>query len=50
MPQHSGGKGGSRKHGRNKVKCSIYRAEGRLEKNRDRRIAKHERRHGRGNV
>lgn len=26
------------KHGRNKVKCSRYRAEGRREKNRDRRV------------
>jgi len=36
--------GGDKKHGRNKVKCALYRAEGRREKNKERRIAKEARR------
>jgi len=36
--------GGQRKHGRDKVKCARYKAEGRREKNKARRIAKEERR------
>jgi hypothetical protein len=36
--------GGSKKHGRNKEKCARYRAEGRREKNKARRIAKEARR------
>jgi hypothetical protein len=36
--------GGSKKHGRNLVKCAKYRAEGRREKNKARRIAKEARR------
>jgi hypothetical protein len=36
-------KGGNKKHGRNKVKCARYRKEGRREKNKARRIARHER-------
>ena len=31
---------GTKKHGRNKVKCARYRAEGRREKNKARKIAK----------
>lgn len=36
--------GGDKKHGRNKLKCARYRAEGRREKNKARRIAKEARR------
>ena len=37
----SGRKGsGSKKHGRNKVKCAKYRAEGRREKNRTKKMKK----------
>jgi hypothetical protein len=36
--------GGNKKHGRNKVKCALYRAEGKREKNKERRIAKEARR------
>lgn len=35
--------GGDKKHGRNRVKCARYRAEGRREKNKARRKAKYER-------
>jgi hypothetical protein len=34
------GHGGERKYGRNKIKCARYRAEGRREKNKAKRIAK----------
>lgn len=40
----SRGKGGTRKHGRDKVKCARYRAQDRREKNKKRRIEKEERR------
>jgi hypothetical protein len=32
---------GTKKYGRNKIKCARYRAEGRLEKNKARRQKKH---------
>lgn len=35
------GGAGTKKHGRNKVKCARYRAEGRQEKNKARRQRKH---------
>ena len=48
--------GGSKKHGRNKVKCARYRAEGRLEKNKAKKArkqkkieAKHKAKRGGGN-
>ena len=48
--------GGSKKHGRNKVKCTRYRAEGRLEKNKAKKArkqkkveAKHKAKRGGGN-
>lgn len=34
-------KGGGRKIGRNKVECARYRAQGRREKNKVRRLARH---------
>lgn len=37
------GSGGSRKYGRNLTKCAQYRAEGRREKNKRRRMEKRER-------
>jgi len=36
--------GGTKKHGRDKVKCAQYRASGRREKNKRRRIEKEARR------
>ena len=40
-PKKGGRKGsGSKKHGRNKVKCAKYRAEGRREKNKVRKMKK----------
>lgn len=39
------GSGGKKKWGRNKAKCERYRAEGRREKNKARRIARAEKRH-----
>lgn len=38
------GKKGTRKYGRNKIKCARYRLEDRLEKNKARRAAKRQRR------
>lgn len=38
------GSGGKKKWGRNKAKCERYRAEGRREKNKARRIARAEKR------
>jgi len=38
--KHRSGKKGSRAYGRNKVKCARYRAQGRREKNKARRMAK----------
>ena len=43
-PRNRRKSGGDKKHGRNKVKCARYRAEGRREKNKARRIAKEARR------
>jgi hypothetical protein len=43
MAKHKPGKKGSRKYGRNKVKCERYRREGRREKNKARRAEKRER-------
>ena len=43
MPEHKS-HGGSKKIGRNKIKCLRYRMEGRREKNKARRIAKEARR------
>ena len=45
--QSSTGKKGSRKFGRDKVKCERYRREGRREKNKAKRIAKERRRQAR---
>ena len=40
-------KGGTRKYGRNKIKCERYRREGRREKNKARRAAQRERKYAR---
>lgn len=39
-PRKGRGKSGSRKHGRNKVKCALYRAQNRREKNKLRKLKK----------
>ncbi len=44
MPIHKGGKKGTKKYGRAKVKCARYRSEGRPEKNKTRRAATQKRR------
>lgn len=43
MPKHRSGKKG-RKIGRNKVKCDLYRKQGRRERNKLRRLRRHVRR------
>ena len=43
-PKSSRAKGGTRKYGRDKVKCARYRAQGTKEKNKHRRIEKEKRR------
>ncbi len=44
MPEHKSSHGGSKKIGRNKLKCQRYRLENRREKNKARRVAKEARR------
>ena len=39
-------KGGTRKHGRNEVKCARYRREGRREKNKERKALKEAKKRG----
>ena len=43
-PKSSRSKGGTRKHGRDKVKCARYQAQDRKEKNKHKRIEKEKRR------
>ncbi len=45
MASTNQGKKGCRKMGRNKVTCARYRAEGRREKNKRRRAARHAKKH-----
>jgi len=40
-PQHQKKSGGDRKHGRNKIKCSVYRTLRKRERSRVRRIERH---------
>ena len=41
MPAHQGGKSGSKKIGRNEAKCKRYKAEGRREINKIKKLMKH---------